>query len=202
MSIGDMEVSDDGNFIAFSTDSTGFRQYDLQVKDLRSGQILPDRAPRVTSVVWAADNNTIFYVQEDPVSKRSFQAFRHTLGSATDPMVYEEKDELYDIYMYRTRSDAYIIMGATSSTTSEMWYLDATKPADQFQSIAGRKEGREYYLDHAAESFSSAPMTPVATSGWSRRRLRHRASPTGKKWCRSAIQSCSKTSIASRTSTC
>jgi oligopeptidase B len=153
ISIGDMEVSDDGNFVAFTTDTTGFRQYDLQVKDLRSGEILPDRAPRVTSVVWAADNNTIFYVQEDPVSKRSFQAFRHTLRGTRDDMVYEEKDELYDIFMFRTRSDAYIIMGATSSTTSEMWYLDAAKPAGQFQTIAGRKDGREYYIDHADGKF-------------------------------------------------
>jgi len=153
ISIGDMEVSDDGNFLAFSTDTTGFRQFDLQVKDLRSGEILPDHAPRVTSVVWAADNNTLFYVQEDPVSKRSFQAFRHTLRGTQDEMVYEEKDELYDLFMFRTRSDAYIIMGATSSTTSEMWYLDATKPAAQFQSMAGRKEGREYYADHAGDKF-------------------------------------------------
>jgi oligopeptidase B len=153
ISIGDMEVSDDGNFLAFSTDTTGFRQFDLQVKDLRSGEILPDHEPRVTSVVWAADNNTLFYVQEDPVSKRSFQAFRHTLRGTQDDMVYEEKDELYDLFMFRTRSDAYIIMGATSSTTSEMWYLDATKPAGQFQSMAGRKEGREYYADHAGDKF-------------------------------------------------
>jgi oligopeptidase B len=153
ISIGDMEVSDDSNFLAFSTDTTGFRQFDLHVKDLRTGEILPDTAPRVTSVVWAADNNTVFYIQEDPVSKRSFQAFRHTLRGAKDDMVYEEKDELYDIYMYRTRSDAYIVMGATSSTSSEMWYLDATKPAGQFQSIAGRKDGREYYVDHAGDTF-------------------------------------------------
>src|SRR5262245_818172 len=131
ISIGDMEISDDGNFCAFSTDTTGFRQYNLAVKDLRSGEMLPDSAPRVTSIVWAADNSTIFYVQEDPVSKRSFQAFRHTLRGTTDEMIYEEKDELYDIYMTRTRSNAYIIMGATSSTTSEMWYLDAKKPTDK-----------------------------------------------------------------------
>ena len=153
ISIGDMEVSDDGNFVAFTTDTTGFRQFDLQVKDLRSGEILPDRAPRVTSLVWAADNNTIFYVQEDPVSKRSFQAFRHTLRGTSDAMVYEEKDELYDIFVDRTRSDAYLLMGATSSTTSEIWYLDATKPTGEFQSIAGRKEGREYYVDHAGGKF-------------------------------------------------
>src|SRR5678816_4199687 len=98
--------------------------------------MLPDRAPRVTSIVWAADNSTIFYVQEDPVSKRSFQAFRHALRGANDEMLYEEKDELYDIWLGRTRSNAYITMGASSSTTSEIWYLDANKPCLLYTSDA------------------------------------------------------------------
>ncbi len=179
ISIGDMEVSDDGNYFAFSTDTTGFRQFDLAVKDLRTGEMLPDRAPRVTSVVWAADNSTLFYVQEDPVSKRSFQAFRHTLRGTKDEMIYEEKDELYDLYLFRTRSDAYIIMGATSSTTSEMWYLDAKQPAGKFQSMAGRKDGREYYADNAGDKFYirtndtgrnfrlvTAPVAGPAAAAW------------------------------------
>ena len=153
ISIGDMEVSDDGNYLAYSTDITGFRQYDLQVKDLRTGEVLTDRAERVTSVVWAADNKTIFYIQEDPVSKRSHKAFRHTLGSSTDELLYEEKDELFDIWMYRSRSDAFVMMGASSSTTSEMWYLAANQPAGKFVSMAGRVDGREYYVEHAGDRF-------------------------------------------------
>ena len=153
ISIGDMEVSDDANFLAFSTDTTGFRQYELHVKDLRSGEVLADYAPRVTSVAWAADNRTLFYTQEDPVSKRSFLAFRHTLGGTSDDKIYEEKDELYDIWLYRTRSNAYILMTAGSSTTSEQWYLPADQPSGEFKSMAGRKEGREYYADHAGDRF-------------------------------------------------
>jgi oligopeptidase B len=179
ISIGDMEVSDDGNYVAFSTDTTGFRQYNLQVKDLRTGKILPDSAPRVTSVAWAADNKTLFFVEEDPVSKRSFQAFRHALGADKDELVYEEKDELYDIYVSRTRSDAYLIMGATSSTTSEMWYLAANQPMGKFVSMAGRKDGREYYADHAGDNFYirtndtgrnfrlvTAPVSSPGASSW------------------------------------
>ncbi|HEX6791276.1 MAG TPA: S9 family peptidase [Candidatus Krumholzibacteria bacterium] len=153
ISMGDMEVSDDANFLAFSIDTTGYRQYELQVKDLRSGEILPDRIPRVTSVAWAADNKTIFYTQEDAVSKRSNQAWRHVVGAASDEMLYEEKDELYDIWLYRTRSDAYILMTAASSTTSEQWYLAAADPAGQFKSMAGRVNDREYYADHAGDRF-------------------------------------------------
>jgi len=153
ISLGDVEVSDDGNFVAFSVDTTGFRQYELQVKEMRTGEILPDRAPRVTSVAWAADNHTIFYVQEDPVSKRSFRAFRHTLGVADDSLIYEEKDELFDIWLYRTRSRAFVIMTAGSSTTSELWYLPANKPDAEFRSMAGRVDGREYYADHSGDFF-------------------------------------------------
>ena len=80
-SIGGYDVSDDGNLLAYSTDTTGFRQYDLYVKDLRTGKILTDKAERVTSVAWANDNKTIFYTQEDAVTKRSNKFFRHRLGS-------------------------------------------------------------------------------------------------------------------------
>jgi len=153
MSVGDVSISDDGNLLAFSTDSTGFRQYDLQVKDLRSGEMFSDHAERVTSITWAADNKTMFYTQEDPVTKRSFRAYRHVLGSESDDLVYEEKDELYDVWTWRTRSQAYVMMGASSSTTSEMWFLAADRPEAVFASIAGRTDGREYYVDHAGDRF-------------------------------------------------
>jgi oligopeptidase B len=153
ISIGDMEVSDDGNFLAFSIDTTGFRQYELEIKDLRTGEILRERIPRVTSVVWAGDNRTLFYVQEDPVSKRSFQAWRHTVGGTHDELVYEEKDELFDLWMYRTRSASYVILAAGSSTTTELWYLSAGDPSGRFAGMAGRVDGREYYADHAGDRF-------------------------------------------------
>ena len=96
--VTDLTVSDDGNFLAFSTDTTGFRQYDLHVKNLRTGEMMPDHAARVTTIVWAADNRTLFYTQEDPVSKRWCRFYRHVLGSKdADELVYEEKDERFDI---------------------------------------------------------------------------------------------------------
>ena len=71
LSLGASVVSNDGNLLAFSTDTTGYRQYVLQVKDLRTGQILPDRIERTGAIVWAGDNKTLFYTTEDPTSKRS-----------------------------------------------------------------------------------------------------------------------------------
>ena len=82
MSVAAFAVSDDGNFLAYTTDNTGFRQYTLAVKDLRNGKLLPDHAERVGSVVWANDNKTIFYTVEDPTTKRQYQAYRHTAGSS------------------------------------------------------------------------------------------------------------------------
>jgi oligopeptidase B len=153
MGVADLTVSDDGNFLAFSTDTTGFRQYDLHVKNLKTGEILPDHAERVTTIAWAADNRTLFYTQEDPVSKRWYRLYRHGLGSDHDDLVYEEKDELFDIYAWRSRSRAYIFVGAASSTTSEMWFIRADRPTEAPATIAGRRDGREYYVDHAGKLF-------------------------------------------------
>jgi oligopeptidase B len=153
ISVGDRVVSDDGNLLAYTTDATGFRQYRMQVKDLQSGEILSDTAERVTAVEWGADNRTLFYTQEDSVSKRSHRLYRHVLGTDTHELVYEEKDELFDIWVWRTRSRAFVMLTAGSSTTSEVWFLRADQPQGGFATIAGRRDGHEYYVDHAGDRF-------------------------------------------------
>ena len=80
--LGAFAVSDDQNMLAYTVDFTGFRQYMLQVKDLRTGETLPDTIERVDSVVWAADNRTLFLTTEDAVTKRSDKLWRHALGAA------------------------------------------------------------------------------------------------------------------------
>src|SRR3984885_14616752 len=98
MALGEFEVSDDGNLLAYSTDNTGFRQYVLAVKDLRTGKTLPDHAERVGSVAWANDNKTFFYTIEDAQTKRQYRMYRHTAGtSGADTLVYEEKDERFNV---------------------------------------------------------------------------------------------------------
>src|SRR5580658_54895 len=95
MAIGGTTVSDDGNLLAYSVDNKGFRQYTLQVKDLRNGMMMPERVERVGSIVWAADNTTLLYTVEDEEQKRQFQFYRHKLGAphTEDALVYEETDE-------------------------------------------------------------------------------------------------------------
>src|SRR5215467_3636651 len=152
-SVGAYNVSEDCDLLAFSTDTTGFRQYDLFVKDLRTGKIGGKIAERVTSVAWANDNKTLFYGQEDAVTKRSDKIFRHALGGDKHDLVFEEKDELYTTEVGKTRSKGYMVVSSTSSTTSEMRYLSADKPGDEPKLLLPRKENHEYYIDHLGENF-------------------------------------------------
>ncbi len=154
MSVAAFAVSPDGNLLAYSYDNTGFRQYTLAVKDLRTGKTLADHAERVGSVVWANDNKTIFYSQEDAVSKRQYRLYRHTAGTTeADALVYEEKDERFDVSARKTLSQAYIFLILASHTTSEARYISANDPTAEFKVIEPRKQGVEYYPDHNADSF-------------------------------------------------
>jgi len=154
MSVAAFDVSPDGNMLAYTYDNTGFRQYTLAVKDLRTGKTLADHAERVGSVVWANDNQTIFYTQEDPVAKRQYQFYRHTAGTAgPDALVYEEKDEKFQVGAFKTRSQEYIFLVSGSHTTSEARYIAAKDPTADWKVIEPRKQGVEYYPDQNGDSF-------------------------------------------------
>lgn len=152
-SIGDYEVSDDGNLLAFTTDDSGFRQYDLFVKDLRTGEVTRRLAERVTSVVWASDNRTLFYTEEDAETKRSHLFHRQSIDGNGGEMLVEESDELYRLAVTRTRSGGYIVLTSSSFTTSEVRYVAADRPTSELTLLLERKEGHEYYLDHLGENF-------------------------------------------------
>jgi oligopeptidase B len=153
ISLGPTAVSRDGNLLAYTTDETGFRQYKLNVMDLRTRQLLPDTDERVTSLVWANDNATIFYTTEDKVTKRSDKFFRRKLGDKQSELLYEEKDELYTIRSHGSRSRGYIFLTAASSTTSEVRYLPADAPTTAPKVISPRTRDHEYYADHHGEVF-------------------------------------------------
>ena len=150
MAIGGFTVSDDGNLLAYSTDTTGFRQYTLRMKDLRTGEHLSEHAERVGSIVWANDNRTLFYSIEDEEQKRQFRLYRHTVGSPheQDALVYEESDERYNIGAGKTRDGKYLILESASHTTSEERFLSADEPEGEWRLIAPREDNIEYYADH------------------------------------------------------
>ena len=149
LGLGSFDVSDDNGLLAYSLDVTGFRQYTLQIKNLRSGETLPEKIERVTSAAWASDNRTLFYTVEDEQTKRSHQLYRHTLGSTdADQLIFQEDDERFRIQIERTRSGAYLLLTTASHTTSEVHYLRADQPAGEFRIVAAREDTHEYYVDH------------------------------------------------------
>ena len=107
------------------------------------------------SIVWAADNRTIFYTVEDEEQKRQFQLYGHVLGTphSEDVLVYEETDERFNIGAGRTRDDRYIILESSSHTTSEEQFLPADNPTGSWRLIQPRHDNVEYYADHRGGLF-------------------------------------------------
>jgi oligopeptidase B len=147
--IGDTDITDDGRWLAYSTDTMGFRQYTLRIKNLETGETLADEVERVGSVVWAADNRTLFYTVEDEQQKRQFQLWRNCIEQPTERvLVLEEDDERFNIGAGRTRDGKFMVIEAASHTTSEARVLKADEPTGAFRIIAPREDEHEYALDH------------------------------------------------------
>ncbi len=148
LSVGAYVVSDDQHWLAYSLDTTGYRQYVLQVKDLRTGAVLDERIERVGAVVWASDNRTLFYTTEDAVSKRSHQVWRHVLAAPESTLVFEEHDELYDVSAGRSLDKEVIFIGSFARTSSELRFLPSAAPTGEFRIVVPRAPGHEYDADH------------------------------------------------------
>ena len=151
--LGAFEVSDDNNLLAYTLDYSGFRQYSLRAKDLRTGQTLPDTTERVTGLEWAADNRTLFLTTEDAVTKRSDKLWRHILGSNIFEPLYEETDELYTAHISKSRDRKYLFLGIHSTDTTEYRYLKADRPQDGFTVFLPREKKHRYYVDHREGMF-------------------------------------------------
>jgi oligopeptidase B len=152
LGLGPTAVSDDGNLFAYSIDTTGFRQFKLQVKDLRTGKLLPDTAERITSLSWARDNQTLFYTTEDATTKRSNQLYRQRLGDKAE-MIYEEKDESFDLDSSRSRSKAFIFVTSGSYKSTEVRVIATDRPAEAPRLLLPREAEHRYYADHHGDSF-------------------------------------------------
>lgn len=150
MAIGGLSLSPDSHFLAYSTDSTGFRQYTLHIRDLRTGTDLQDTAERVGSLAWAADSRTLFYSTEDETTKRQDRIFRHNLGTpvAEDVEIFHEQDERFNLGVGRTRDGLYLMLEAGSHTANEYRFLASDNPTGSFRLIAPRLDDQEYYPDH------------------------------------------------------
>lgn len=151
-SLGGFSVSDDGALLAWSVDTVGDERYTIAVKDLRTGELLPDRIPGTSGgVTWSADGTHLFYTTVDD-AWRPHQVWRHRLGETAadaDVCVFTEPDERYFVGVGRTQSDRYLVIGASSKITSEVLVLEADDPTGEFRPTLGRRDGVEYGLEHA-----------------------------------------------------
>jgi oligopeptidase B len=147
--VGLQSVSPDGSMLAFAVDTTGFRQYQLHFKNLKTGQVLPDTVARATSVAWAADNKTIIYTQEDKVTKRSDRIFRATLGSAPVEL-YHEPVEQFSVFVGASRDNKFIVANFNATDTNEVRMMDADQPLAGFRPVLGREKGHRYFVEHRA----------------------------------------------------
>jgi oligopeptidase B len=148
--IGATDISDDGRWLAYTTDTTGFRQYTLHIKDLTTGETLPGEVERVGSVVWAADNSTLFYTVEDEEQKRQYQLWLHVRETphTADVLVFQDDDERFNVGVGRTRDGKFIVLESASHITSESRVLPADEPEGSFSIISPRQDEHEYSVDH------------------------------------------------------
>jgi oligopeptidase B len=181
-SVRGIVVSPDTRLMSWALDTVGRRKYTIHFKDLETGEALPDVIPDVTGrLAWANDNRTVFYTKQDPETLRAYQVYRHVLGTnpSEDVLVYEEADPTYSVWLWKTRSDRYIVVHSEQTLASEVRFLDADRPQGEFRVIAPRERGVEYSVDHVDERFiirtnleaenfrlMGAPVTNPERSSW------------------------------------
>ena len=151
-----LNVSQNNKLVAFAVDTVGRRQYDLQFKNLNTGKIYPEVIKNTTgNSAWANDNRTVFYTKKDPVTLRSDKIYKHILGTdvADDVLIFEEKDDTFGTYVYKTKSDKYIIIGSYNSISNEYRFLNADQPDGKFKIIQPRERDLEYSVAHFEDNF-------------------------------------------------
>jgi oligopeptidase B len=149
--VGDAETSPDQQRLAYSVDFNGSERYELRVRDLATGADV-DTVPNVYYGVAWGDDTTVFYTRTDD-AMRPYQVWRHTVGApaADDELVWEDDDERFDVWIYRSRSDAFVIFGSESRTTSEVWLVPTAEPRSAPRVVAARRDGVEYHVDHRGD---------------------------------------------------
>jgi oligopeptidase B len=151
--LGTLDVSPDERLLAYSTDFAGNERHTLRIKDLTTGETLPDEIPNTSyGSAWSLDGSTLFYVTVDD-AWRPYRVHRHVVGTPADSdvVVFEEADERFWLGVGSTRSDRYVQIHTSSKLTSEVWMLDAADPNGEFIVVAPRREGVEYEVEHAGD---------------------------------------------------
>ncbi len=171
-------VSENEQLLAFAEDTKSRRLYTVRVKDLRTGELLPDAIPNTSgAIAWAADDRTLFYVRRDPTTLRPHAVYRHVLGTdpADDVRVHDESDEAFYVSVARTKSRRFVVIGASSTLVTEELVIDANEPTARFRPVVPRAPEHEYDTTHQGDRFFVRTnweaenfrlmSAPVATSG-------------------------------------
>ena len=162
-----INVSEDNRWVAFGVDLVSRRQYTIQIKNLETGEILPVKLENTTGgSTWAGDNKTLFYTRKDAQTLRSDKIYKHTLGTdaSADTMVFHEKDDTFNTFVYKEKSKKYLVIGSSSTLTSEYQILDAKNPNGEFKVFQKRTRGLEYSISHYGDSFYIVTNKDKATN--------------------------------------
>jgi oligopeptidase B len=162
-----ISVSEDNKWVAFGIDLVSRRQYTIQIKNLETGEILPVKLENTTGgSTWAGDNKTLFYTRNDPQTLRSDKVYKHTLGTEAtmDTVVFHEKDDTFSTFVYKEKSKKYLVIGSSSTLTSEYQILEANTPNNTFRIFHKRTRGLEYSISHYGDSFYIVTNKDKATN--------------------------------------
>jgi oligopeptidase B len=154
--VGNYEVSPDGQLLAYASDTVGRRQWVIRVKEIDSGKLLADQIINAeANLAWTADGKSLLWIEKDPQTLLGNRVRKHLLGSdpATDPVVYEEKDDSFYLSLFTGRSDRFVYIGSESTVSSEWRYADAADPALAFKVVVPRERDHEYQVEDLGERF-------------------------------------------------
>ena len=166
-SLGGLNISEDNKWAAFGVDLVSRRQYTIQIKNLETGEILPVKLENTTGgSTWAGDNKTLFYTRNDLQTLRSDKIYKHTLGTeaTADVVVFHEKDDTFGTFVYKEKSKKYLVIGSSSTLTSEYQILEAKNPNGTFRIFQKRTRGLEYSISHFGDSFYIVTNKDKATN--------------------------------------
>lgn len=146
-----LSISQNNKLVAFGIDNVGRRKYSIHVKNIETGEIF-DHKIEMTSgnLTWANDNTTLFYTKIDETTLRSDRVFKHHIDESTekDELVYKEDDETFNAFVFKTKSDQFVIIGSGSTLSDEYRFIDADKPEDDFKLFQERQRGLEHGITH------------------------------------------------------
>lgn len=164
--IGSIAVSVDNQWVSFSEDTLGRRIYTIRIKNLKTGKILADEIPNTTGkAVWANDNEHIFYIRKD-TNLRAYQIYRHKIGTAVaeDVLIFHEKDDTFDVNVYKSKSLEYIFISSSSTISDEHRFIPADDIDAEWKIIQPREDDLEYAVEHYGEDFYIVTNADEATN--------------------------------------